>query len=118
MASATGINISERTREIGIMRAIGATPKKIYSLFTAEGMIISMGSVLLGLLLAIPLSSVAAVFFGRLMLGDQAILQYAFSQTGFWITLIVTVSFGWIASRMPAKNAVTKISTREALTYE
>ena len=118
MASATGINISERTREIGVMRAIGAAPKKIYSLFTAEGMIVSMGSVLLGLFLAIPLSSVAAVFFGRLMLGDQAILQYAFSQTGFWITLIVTVSFGWIASRMPAKNVVTKISTREALTYE
>ena len=27
MASATGINIMERTREIGVLRAIGATPK-------------------------------------------------------------------------------------------
>lgn len=118
MASATSINIGERTREIGVMRAIGATPKKIYSLFTYEGMIISVGSIVLGLVLAYPISEAAAVFFGRLMLGEQAVLEYAFSSLGFIITLAVTLFFGWFASRLPAVNAVTKVSTREALTYE
>ena len=37
MASATGINIGERTREIGVMKAIGTTPKMIYSLFVTVG---------------------------------------------------------------------------------
>jgi putative ABC transport system permease protein len=117
MASAMGINIWERTREIGVMRAIGATPKKIYSIFLNEGMIVSTLSVLLGLLLAIPLSKLAAIFFGNLMLGKEMVLQYAFSTLGFWITLVVTVLFGWLASRFPARSAI-KLPTHKALSYE
>ncbi len=117
MASSTGINIGERTREIGVMRAIGATPKKIYSLFVNEGMIISCCSIIIGLILSYPLSQLAAVFFGNLMLGEKAILQYAFSPLGFVITLIVTLLFGWLASRIPAGNVIN-VTTREALSYE
>jgi len=117
MASATGINIWERTREIGVMRAIGATPKKTYSMFVNEGMIISMVSILTGLLLSYPLSQSAAVFFGNLMLGEEAVLQYAFSPLDFFITLIVTLLFGWLASRILAKSAVG-IPTHQALLYE
>jgi len=117
MASATGINIWERTREIGVMRAIGATPKKIYGIFLNEGMIVSTLSVLLGLLLAYPLSKLAAVFFGNLMLGKEVVLQYAFSPLGFWITLVVTILFGWLASRFPARSAI-QLPTHKALSYE
>ena len=117
MASATGINIGERTREIGVMRAIGATPKTIYSLFVNEGMIISVLSIVLGLTVSYPLSKLAAVFFGNLMLGEEAILDSVFSPLGFWVTIIVTFAFGWLASRVPAGSAV-KITTREALAYE
>lgn len=117
MASATGISIMERTREIGIMRAIGATPKKIYTLFVNEGAITSVLSIILGLMLAYPLSMVASSFFGRLMLGEDATLEYAFSHLGFVVTLIITLSFGWIASKVPARSAI-KISTYKALSYE
>ncbi len=117
MASATGINIMERTREIGVMRAIGATPKKIYSLFVMEGMITSWLSILFGLLLSWPLSKVAAVFFGNLMLGKEAILQSAFSLSGFLITFAVTILFGWMANRIPAKSAID-VPTHKALSYE
>ncbi len=64
MASATSINIMERTREIGVLRAIGATPRIIYDLFVSEGMIASVISICLGLLLSWPLSIVASKFFG------------------------------------------------------
>ncbi|MEZ4848035.1 MAG: FtsX-like permease family protein, partial [Bacteroidia bacterium] len=111
MASATGINIWERTREIGVMRAIGATPEKILQIFVSEGMIVSLVSILLGLILAYPLSKVAAAFFGQLMLGEGSVLRYAFNPTGFWVTLVVTLVFGWIASRFPARNAI-QVSTR------
>lgn len=116
MASSTGISIMERTREIGVMRAIGATPKKIYTLFVNEGMITSVLSMLVGLLLAYPLSLGASSFLGTLMLGEDSNLGYAFSLLGFWITLVVTITFGWIASRLPAKSAI-KISTYKALQY-
>lgn len=115
MASATSINIMERTREIGVLRAIGATPKIIYNLFITEGMIISVVSIFIGLLCAWPLSIIATKFFGNLML-DIA-LKPAFSLTGLVVTLFTTIGFGWIASRIPARRAV-KVSTRAALSYE
>ena len=115
MASATSINIMERTREIGVLRAIGATPGIIYSLFVAEGMIVSVISIVLGLLLSWPLSIVASKFFGDLML--EVSLRYSFSSSGFVITVVATMIFGWLASRVPAQRAI-QVSTREALAYE
>lgn len=117
MASATSINIMERTREIGVLRAIGATPKQIYKLFVNEGMMISLASIVLGLLLAWPLSSIASSFFGELILGDGVSLRFSFSYSGFWITLFTTVIFGWLASRVPAQKAIN-VSTHKALSYE
>lgn len=117
MASATAINVQERTREIGVMRAIGATPRMIFRLFVAEGMIVSVSSILLGLVLAWPLSKAAAVFFGNLMLGEGATLRTAFSGQGLVIVLGATLAFGWLASRVPARRAIA-VSTHEALAYE
>ncbi|MBO9703322.1 MAG: FtsX-like permease family protein [Sporocytophaga sp.] len=117
MTSATSINIGERTREIGVMRAIGATPKKIYKIFVNEGMIISCLSIILGLILSFPLSKLAGVFFGNLILGDGAKLKYAFSLVGFIITILITALFGFLASTLPARRAI-KIPTHKALSYE
>lgn len=115
MASATSINIMERTREIGVLRAIGATPKIISTLFVSEGMIVSSISIVLGMLMSWPLSIIASRFFGDLML--ETALAYSFSTTGLVITLIATMLFGWLASRIPARKAIS-VSTREALAYE
>lgn len=117
MASATSITILERTREIGVMRAIGATPQMIFKLFVTEGMLTSVISIMLGLLMAWPLSRVAAVFFGKLMLGEGTVLRYVFSVESCLITLIPTLAFGWLASRIPARRAI-QLSTRDALSYE
>ncbi|HEY0720418.1 MAG TPA: FtsX-like permease family protein, partial [Gammaproteobacteria bacterium] len=116
MASAMGISIMERTREIGVLRAIGATPVRIFRLFATEGMLISIASILLGLALSWPLSSAASVFFGDLMLGG-AQLRFVVNEQGVWITLLTTLLFGWLASRIPARRAV-RIATRQALAYE
>lgn len=117
MAASTGTNIIERTREIGVMRAIGATPKIIYRLFVAEGAVVSTVGIVLGLVLSLPLSLYASEFFGELILGHGISLKFAFSQIGFAITLMITLAFGWLASRIPARKAIS-ISNREALSYE
>ncbi len=116
MASAMGIGIMERTREIGVLRAIGATPGRVFRLFETEGLLTSVISILLGLLLSWPLSSAAAIFFGNLMLGG-AELRFVVSELGVVITLFTTLLFGWLASRIPAHSAV-KVSTAQALAYE
>lgn len=117
MAATTGTNIMERTREIGVMRAIGATPKLIFRLFEMEGAIVSSMGILLGFLLSLPLSLYASKFFGTLILGHDISLDFAFSAKGFIVTLMVTLAFGWLASRIPARRAVS-ISNRDALLYE
>ncbi|MDP4103326.1 MAG: FtsX-like permease family protein [Bacillota bacterium] len=115
MASTTSINIMERTREIGVLRAIGATPKLIYNLFVTEGMILSIVSIVLGLLISWPLSIIATRFFGKLML--DIVLQPALNINGLLITLAVTFIFGWLSSRIPGQRAVS-VSTSKALMYE
>ena len=117
MASATGIAITERTREIGVLRAIGATPRMIHALFVAEGMIVSAVGIFVGLFLAWPLSSAASAGFGNLILGGRASLTLTFSYTGLMVTLAVTIVFSWFASRIPARRAIA-VSAREALAYE
>lgn len=117
MGSAMGINVIERTREIGVLRAIGATPKTIVQLFVVEGFIISALSIVAGLLLALPMSKLGANFFGELILGEDTPLDFAFSELGFAVTLVVTFLFGYVASRVPA-NKATKITVREAIAYE
>ncbi len=117
MAAATSTNILERTREIGVMRAIGATPKIVYRLFEVEGVLVSVTGIILGLLLSLPLSFFAAKFFGALILGHNISLNFAFSHVGLAATLMITLVFGWLASRIPARKAVS-ISNREALSYE
>lgn len=117
MAAATSTTILERTREIGVMRAIGATPKIVYRLFEVEGAIVSVSGIVLGLLASMPLSLYSAKFFGQLILGGDVSLNFAFSHTGLAVTLAITLLFGWLASRIPARKAVS-ISNREALSYE
>ncbi len=70
-----------------------------------------------GLLLSWPLSIAASRFFGNLMLGNGTTLRCAFSPSGSCITAVATLVFGWLASRIPAREAI-KVSTREALLYE
>ncbi len=115
MASAMGVNILERTREIGVLRAIGAVPKLIRGMFVIEGMVVICISIMIGLVVAWPLSTLMAWFFGGLIF--RIPMDYAFSISGFLITVSVTLGFGWLASRIPAAKA-GKISTREALAYE
>lgn len=80
-------------------------------------MIADVASILLGLLLAWPLSKAASVFFGKPMLGEGTVLRYALSGKGFAITLVATLVFGWLASRIPARRAI-QVPTRDALAYE
>jgi ABC-type lipoprotein release transport system permease subunit len=51
------------------------------------------------------------------MLGEGAVLRFALDPWGLAITAMVTLLFGWLASRLPARAALG-ITTRSALAYE
>jgi putative ABC transport system permease protein len=116
-AAAAGIDVLARTRELGVMRAIGATPRAIARLLRLEGLLISGMAIGLGLILAAPLTWRAATFFGDLMLGEGSRLEPAFSLLGLAVTTVATFGFGLLASSLPSRAAL-RVSTRAALAYE
>jgi putative ABC transport system permease protein len=109
------INVLERTREIGVMRAIGASNRSVRRIFIVEGIIIGVMSWLVGTMLAYPLSKLLSDLIGRQFL--NAPLVYTFSLTGVFIWLALVVVLAALASFLPAWNA-SRLTVREVLAYE
>lgn len=109
------INVLERSREIGIMRAIGASNRAITQLVMVEGVLIGVISWLLSSLLALPLSKLLSDAVGISFL--QAPLVYTFSLSGVLLWLSVVVLLSALASVLPAWNA-TRLTVRDVLAYE
>lgn len=110
-----GINVLERTREIGVMRAIGASSISIGKIFVVEALCIGVLSWLLGFILALPIAALLSYQVGVMFL--QSPLTFSFSYLGvvMWLALSVVLSIA--ASLLPARNAA-KLSVREVLGYE
>jgi putative ABC transport system permease protein len=115
LASTMSINVIERGREIGVMRATGATSPAVAGIFIGEGVLVGV----LSWLLAAPISYPGALFFSD-ALGDSLInipLEFTYSAdgVGFWLLVVIVLSA--LASLWPALQA-TRVSVRESLAYE
>lgn len=115
LTGAMSLNVLERTREIGVMRAIGASNRAVARIVITEGLAIGLLSWLLGGLLAVPLSWALSSAIGTAFV--QAPLAYAFSTNGvlLWLALVVVLSV--LASLLPAR-AAWRLSVRDVLAYE
>ena len=115
LLSTFSINVYERRREIGVMRAIGATSRSVAGIYVAEGIIVGV----LSWLLCAPVSYVASRLFSDAvgMATMEAPLEFRYSLAGVlgWLALVAVI--GAVASLWPARSA-TRVSVREALSYE
>lgn len=109
------MNVLERTREIGVMRSIGAVNSAIMMLVIVEGMIIGLISWGLGALLSIPIAKGLGWILGVSLLNVP--LQYQFSIQGLIIWIIVVVILSALSCVVPARNAV-RLTVRDVLAYE
>jgi putative ABC transport system permease protein len=109
------INVLERTREIGVMRAIGASDGAVLRIVLLEGLIIGLISWVIGTLIAIPVSRLLANAVGTTLL--QAAPSYIFSTGGAFLWLFTVLILAVIASYLPARNA-SRLTIREVLSYE
>ncbi|MBN1811630.1 MAG: ABC transporter permease [Anaerolineae bacterium] len=108
------INVVERMREVGVMRATGAVSSDVFAVFLGEG--VSLG--VLSWLLAMPLSYPCARAFGNAIgLTFGAPLDFDYSLPSIFIWLILVTVLSALASLWPAWRA-TRVSVREALAYE
>lgn len=108
------INVIESTREIGVMRAIGAVHNSIYQIYITEGLVVGLMSWGIGAVAAYPMSYLLT----NALSGAIGIpLSYRFSWTGVasWFGVISLISI--VASLTPAFRA-SQVSVRDAIAYE
>ena len=110
--SIMNINIMERKREIGIMRAMGGSKFQISKIIFAEIFLLGLLSWLIGWLISVPLSKVLSNFFGKLIIDTE--LDFAIAPSGVLITFLVVVFILLLSGIIPIRNA-TKIPVHKAL---
>ena len=109
------INVVERTREIGVMRAIGATAFAVIRLFIGEGIVMGVLSWLIALPLSYPAAQALGNMVGNLLL--RAPLDFAYSMEGAVNWLLIVIGQSALASLLPGLRAA-QMSVRETLAYE
>ena len=109
------LNVLERRREMGVLRAIGATPRTVWAMVIAEGLVFGVLSWTMAALLAWPVSKFIGDSLVSMMFRSG--LDFTFEALGLVIWLMVSVVLSAVASFAPAWRA-SRATVREALAYE
>ena len=114
LAGTLSINVLERRREIGVMRAIGASSPTIAGLFIGEGLILGLIAWVIAIPISVPVGQLFATVIGQVI--NFSVL-YQFSTEGAlqWLGIVIALSI--LGSAVPAIRA-TRVSVRESLAYE
>jgi len=115
LTSTMSVNVLERTREIGVMRAIGATPERIRNVVVFEGLIIGIISILIAIMLSLVLSAYMGNLIGNMSFRTPLSLTVSGIALSVWVLIIMGGSYA--AAFYPARRA-GRLTTREALCYE
>jgi putative ABC transport system permease protein len=115
LAATMSLAVIERTREIGVLRAVGARHRSILMLVQLEGLVIAGLSWLIALPLSVPMSAVLGHAFGRIMIPVPVSLVPEPSAVLRWLGIALAVSLA--ACAWPAHRA-TRVVTATALAYE
>jgi putative ABC transport system permease protein len=115
LMSTMSINVVERRREIGVMRATGATSSAVAGIFVVEGVLVGV----LSWLVAVPLSFPGARAFSGVIgaMLFEVPLDFTYSVFALLLWLLIVIVLSTLASLWPALGA-TRISVRESLAYE
>ena len=107
------LNVLERRREIGVLRAIGAVDANLVQVFLTEGLALGLGGWLVGVVIGYPL--------GRLLVNlMQSVLfhiDYEFSPTMVLTSLVFALAIASLASLAPALGAA-RLRAGQVLRYE
>lgn len=110
-----GMNVLERTREIGIMRAIGADDRAVMRTVIAEGVFIGTISFGLAIILSIPFTYLLSTIVSLAVFQTPIAVVFTYMGYAIWLGLVLALSA--VASILPARNAA-RLTIREVLAYE
>lgn len=115
LTSTMSLNVLERTRELGVVRAIGADEMITQQIILYEGLFVGLISWLLATMVGGVLNYVFGYFVG-LSLFQNPIPPY-FSLMSIFLWLLIALGIAAVASYLPARRA-SRLSVREVLSYE
>lgn len=115
LAGTMSINVLERIREIGVLRAVGASNRAVRQVVVVEGIIIAMISWTIGTILSFPFAYAFSIVIGQTFL--RAPLKFQWSALGALGWLVLVLVIGAAASIAPAQQA-SRITVREVLSTE
>lgn len=107
------VNVIERTREIGLMRAIGASSRAVFQVFLIESLMVGLLSWPVGALAALLSAKLLTEAISQLM---ESALIYTFSLGSVFLWFIIVAFIAVLACLLPAWKAM-RLSVREALAY-
>ena len=110
-----GINVLERTREIGVMRAVGASNSDIQSIVIVEGMVIGLLSWVVSIVLSIPITNILCYGVGVSIMTSPMPAVYGVSGIIAWLVFILFLAA--ISSAIPARRA-SRLTVKDTLAYE
>lgn len=114
LSGTLAIGVLQRTREIGVLRAIGAKSSAIFKLFMLEGLCHGVLAWLLSIPLAYLLAEPLAKQLGITMLGIHLDFVFAWPAVALWLGAVLLLAV--VAAYLPARTA-TRIVVRESLNY-
>jgi putative ABC transport system permease protein len=115
LAGMLGINVIERSREIGVVRAIGARDRDVARLVLVEGLVVAAVACAFAAPFGWLVGRALSDAVGNLFLG--APLAYAYSWTALLLWLGLTLVLAFAAGAVPARRAM-RLTVRDVLAYE
>lgn len=108
------LNVIDRRREIGVMRAIGASARDVSFLFVGQGIILGWLSWLIALPAVIPLTKLATNGLGAIVQANM-VFQYTPSGMLAWFAIVTVLAI--VASYLPSRQAI-RTSVQDSLAYQ
>ncbi len=114
LASTMGANVLDRTRELGVMYAIGARPGAVRRSVVAEGVLIGLVGCLVALPPALGLIALVGNGLGNVMMDGPIPYRVSLPSIGIWV---VISTLGAALATDAAATRASRITVREALAY-
>jgi putative ABC transport system permease protein len=114
LASTMSANVLERTREFGVMHAIGAHPKAVRRVVVAEGVLVAVVSCLVATLPALGLTAALGALLGDLFFNAPLPFRVSILAVVIWTALVV---LGAMLATEAAASRASRLTVREALAY-
>lgn len=113
------VTLLERTKEIGIMRTIGASPKDVKNLFISESIVVGFLGGVSGIVMGVALGVTVNVFLNIVasQFGGQAVTLFSFPLTFLLFIALFSAAVGYLTGVFPARRAST-LNPLDAIRYE